>query len=127
MTQNTLLVGAVALLIGIGLGASGAYYVMSVQSSAQFADAIVEPNNTIAAGPVAAISATSITITKQDGSTPSFKISADTSVVLGQEGQSAAPATWEAIQDGTVVLITPSAGDSKTAQTIVIVPAPAVQ
>lgn len=128
MTQKITLIVAAALIIGIGLGASGAYYFARLENADQKAGSLpVEPNNNVAAGPVSAISASSISVVKQDGIMATFGIAAATAIVLGQDGQSAAPATWDAIHDGTVVLITPSKGDARVAQTIVIVPAPPVQ
>jgi hypothetical protein len=128
MTQQTTLIVVAALVIGIGLGALGAYYVMSLERADQMAGSLpVEPNNTVAAGPVSSISASSISLTKQDGTTATFSITADTLIMLGQDGQSGAPTTWDAITDGTVVLVNPSKDNTKAAETIIIVPASAVQ
>ncbi len=128
MTQKITLIIVAALLVGIGLGASGAYYLLGLERADQMAGSLpVEPNNSVAAGSVSAISASSISVVKQDGNTATFGITSDTSIVLAQDGQSAAPTTWDAIHDGTVVLITPSSTDTKAAQTIVIVPASSVQ
>jgi hypothetical protein len=80
-------------------------------------------NNSVLSGAVTAISASSVTVTKQDGTSATLGITADTQVVsqvsAGQTGKSAS-----AITPGTLVLVIPSPTDASVAQTITIVPSP---
>ncbi len=127
MTKKTTLALVAVFIMGMGIGAALAYHFV-FQSSPGLANSISsEPNNSIPAGVVTTITASSISITKQDRSLATFSITSDTSVFLGQNGQAAAPVTLDAIKVGAMVLITPASADAKAAQTITILPAPPMQ
>lgn len=125
MTKNVL-IGAVSLIAILALCVGAYVYTHSTPPSPEQLSQMLpsQPNNAVAAGPVVSSSATSITIRKQDATQATFSITDATVVLVGQDGQSAAPASPDAIKNGMIVLITPSGADAKAAQSIVIVPPP---
>lgn len=123
MTKKILL--SIAGVLVLLVAGTALYVYMSMPSAAERKAAIqAQPNNSIAAGPVVSVSASAITIKKQDGTPASFSVTADTIVSLAQDGQASAPSNIGAIKAGTIVLITPAARDAEVAQTIVILPPP---
>lgn len=82
----------------------------------------VAPDNAVAAGQVVAVSAKSISITKQDGTTATFAVTGTTVVVTPAEGRPGDLAALSDVAVGALVLITPSADAAATARTIVLLP-----
>ncbi len=120
MSKKTVLsfIGVVAL---IALGAAYFYYYPATSGTDAPAPKTA-PDNSVSAGSVSAISATSLTIVKQNGAPVTFTIGAGTSVVSA--GQTGTPKKVSDITKGSMVLVTPSSSDATVAQTIVLPPAP---
>ena len=115
---------ALAALVAAG-GAAYFYRSMSTGEQAQSAPPAAMPDYSVIAGPVAAISASSITIVKQDGTNATLGISEDTRIVAaGSNGQPGAPKSAGDIQVGMMVLATPSESGASVAASLVLVPAP---
>lgn len=85
------------------------------------------PDNSVLAGPVSAVSPSSITITKQDGTSATVVIASTTQVILsGQDGQHGTLKSVSDIAAGMMVLIT-SDQSGAPAQSILIVSPPPKQ
>jgi len=122
----------IALFVLVVLVGGGALAFMQYRNSMQRAALTptaprATPDNTVIAGPVTAITATSISVAKQDGTTATLGITATTRVTAAAVGgQAGIPKKVSDIKKGAVVLVT-SGSDSTVAASIVLLPAPPVQ
>ena len=112
-------VGVLVIAVVIGLGYSYSIHISPLAAP------IVRPDNSVAGGPISSVSASSITISKQDGTSATFSVTPSTMVIsqvaAGQTGKSVAD-----LANGTMVLVIPSNTNPATAQSISIVPIPAM-
>lgn len=129
MIKKTLLYFVVAVLLAAA--AATAYYYLVVQRVPASAlqspyTSEAKPDNTVAGGPIMAITGASITILKQNNTTASFSITADTAVMLaGDAGQPGVTQKSADLRVGMMVLVTPSRTSPTQAQTVLIIPPPA--
>lgn len=124
MTRKALTI-CIAILVLAGLG-GGAYYYYGMLggiATTNLPPAAV-PDNSVNAGVIQALSGTSITIKKQDGTVVNFAIASTTRITI-EAGQADAGAS--ALAAGKVVLITPSSADPKTAGSIIVTSEPPAQ
>jgi hypothetical protein len=87
------------------------------------------PDDTVLTGPVSAITATSISITKQNKATATFTIASDTPVLLAS-AEPGKPGIVKSITDikvGTLILVQTSKSDASVVEVILIIPPPPVR
>jgi hypothetical protein len=103
-------------------GAAPSNVIPGLEGSPGESAPLVQSNLVALAGPITALSATSITIQKQDGTTATLTISPATEIwQAGQEGgNKAVQKSVSDIKVGTMVLITPAQNDATLAQSIAI-------
>jgi len=117
----------IALVVIVILAALGgaAYYYNPGLLMMQHAEPLAEPDSSVLAGPIKAVTATSITIQKQSAGAITLTIASSTSIKeAAVNGGVADDAASTALQIGTMVLITPDLNDASLAQSIIILPEP---
>jgi hypothetical protein len=85
----------------------------------------MQVDNSVVGGSVANVSASSITVTKQDGTSATFSVTADTAII----SRVSAGQTGKALSDlvkGTMVIIVPNPNNRFNAKSVAIVPPPPI-
>jgi hypothetical protein len=85
------------------------------------------PDNSVIAGPVTSITAKSISVKKQDGTTATLNIASTTQVGMAGSGGQPTPKKISDVKTGMMVLVTSSGSDATVAQSIVLLLAPPAQ
>lgn len=119
--------GVIVALLVIGGGGLYAYNYVTTDTPPTFVPQNItdsQPDSSVLAGPVQKSSATSITITKQDGAEITLGITASTRLFIESASSTTHVATIKDLMVGKVVLITPTASDPSVAESISIVAPP---
>jgi hypothetical protein len=124
------IVSVIVLLVLVA--AAAAAYLYYAPAPVSLPTTIVEqlppaatPDNSVIAGPVTAVSASSITVKKQDGTSVSLTLATSTQIVMaGDNGQAGTVKKAGDIKLGVMVLVTPSKSDASVALSVVLLPAP---
>jgi hypothetical protein len=119
-------VGLLVLVVAAGAAYLYYYPVTPTQNTPAPAPVVqqAQPDHSIIAGPVTALTSKSISIKTQDGSTVTLGVASTTQVSMAGPGGQPTPKTIGDVRTGTIVLVTPSRNDAAVAQLIVLLPVP---